>query len=130
MAASLKNNLLFHVKVKICHLSPVSQRARELNVRRERANYRRMAERLKASTSLSVNEDQNSELVKLIECISTSKEGQEGLNKVFKEADVCNPGRGTVLKELWELERQAFFKDQRKNGEALSFLSNDKTCFN
>ena len=24
------------------------------------------------------------------------------------------PGIGAILKELWELEREAFFKDQRK----------------
>ena len=70
-----KSYLLFHVKVKICHLSPGSQRARELNVRRERENYLRMTDRMKMSTSVTVSEDQNSELVKLIECISTSKEG-------------------------------------------------------
>ena len=58
--------------------------------------------------------------------ISTSKEDQEGLNTVFKESDFRNPGRGTVLKDHWEMEREAFRKDQRKKGEAQTF----QTYFN
>ena len=69
-----------------------------------------MADRMKMSISLSVSEDQSIELVKLIECISTSKEGQEALNTVFKEADVWNPGREAVLKELSETERETLVK--------------------
>ena len=53
--AVINSYFLCHVKVKICHLSPGRERARELNVRRERKTYH--------------------ELVKLIECISTSEEG-------------------------------------------------------
>ena len=32
-------------------------------------------------------------------------------------ADEQQPGSGAILKELWDLEREAFFKDQRGNGE-------------
>ncbi|XP_073239015.1 uncharacterized protein [Porites lutea] len=102
-------------KVKICHLSPASQQARELNVRRERKNYRREAERLRTSTALTVSEEQSKELAKLIDCISSSEEGQEAVKAVCNEADEQQPGSGALLKELWELEREAFFKDQRGN---------------
>ena len=33
-----KENFVCFIKVKICHLSPASQQAREFNVRRERKN--------------------------------------------------------------------------------------------
>lgn len=104
-------------KVKICHLSPASQQAREFNVRRGRKNYRREAKRLRTSTALTVSDEQSKELAELIECISSSEEGQEAVKAVCNEADEQQPGSGVILKELWELEREAFFKDQRRNVE-------------
>ena len=56
-------------------------------MRRERKNYRREAERLRTSTALTVSEEQSNELAKLIECISSSKEGQEAVKAVCNEAD-------------------------------------------
>ena len=103
-------------KVRLSVLSPESQKARQENVRRERKNYRRMAERMIQRTSLTVNENQNTELVALINCLESCKEGQEGLTKVFNEAENHKPGTGGVLREMWHMEKEAFFKDQRKNG--------------
>ena len=88
-------------------------------MRRERknyVNYRRMAQRMIQRTSMTVNENQNTELVALINCLESCKEGQEGLNKVFSEAENHKPGTGGVLREMWHMEKEAFFKDQRKNG--------------
>lgn len=68
-------------KVRLSVLSPESQKARQDNVRRERKNFRRVAERMIKRTSFTVNEQQTNELVKLIECLESSKEGQEGLKK-------------------------------------------------
>ena len=85
-----------------------------------RENYRREAERLRTSTALTVSEEQSKELAKLIECISSSEEGrQEAVKAVCNEADEQQPRSGVILKELWELEREAFFKDQRRNGESM-----------
>ena len=67
-------------------------------------------------TSFTLNKQQNSELVKLIECLESSKEGQEELTKVFEEAENHKPGTRKVLIEMWQMEKEAFFKDQRKNG--------------
>lgn len=106
-------------KVRLSVLSPESQKARQDNVRRERKNFRRVAERMIKRTSLTVNEQQNSELVKLIECLESSKEGQEGLKKVFEEAENHKPGTGKVLGEMWQMEKEDFFKDQRKNGKLI-----------
>ena len=99
---------MYFIKVKICHLSPASQQAREFNVRRERKNYRREAKRLRTSTALTVSDEQSKELAKRIECISSSEEGQEAVKAVCNEADE-QPGIGAILN--W---REAFFKDQRK----------------
>ena len=103
-------------KVRLSVLSPVSQKARQDNVRRERKNFRRVVERMIKRTSFTVNEQQNSELAKLIECLQSSKEGQEELTKVFEEAENHKPGTGKILSEMWQMEKEAFFKDQRKNG--------------
>lgn len=108
-------------KVRLSVLSPESQKARQDNVRRERKNFRRVAERMIKRTSFTVNEQQNNELVKLIECLESSKEGQEGLKKVFEEAENHKPGTGKVLSEMWQMEKEDFFKDQRKNGKLKHF---------
>ena len=104
-------------KIRLSFLSPESQKARHSNVRRERKNFRRIAERMIRRTSMTVNQDQNSELVKLINCIESSKEGQEDLANVFEEADKHKSGSGAILREMWQMEKEAFFKDQQRNGE-------------
>ena len=76
-------------KVRLSVLSPESQKSRQENVRRERKNYRRIAERMIQRTSVTINEKQNSELVTLINCLESCKEGQEGLTGVFKCSKVC-----------------------------------------
>lgn len=58
-------------EVRLSVLSPESQKARQDNVRRERKNFRRVAERMIKRTSFTVNEQQNSELVKLIEYLES-----------------------------------------------------------
>lgn len=75
--------------------------------------------RRKGSTALTVSEEQSKKLAKRIDCISSSEEGQEAVKAVCNEADERQPGSGAILKELWELEREAFFKDQRRNGESM-----------
>lgn len=73
-----------------------------------------MAERMIRRTSVTVNEKQNSKLVALINCLESCKEGQEGLTKVFNEAENHKPGTG-VLCEMWHMEKEDIFKDQHKN---------------
>ena len=41
--------------------------------------------------SVTVNQQQNSELVKLVHSIESGREGQEGFANVFEEADNHNP---------------------------------------
>ena len=50
-------------KVRLFLLSPVRQKARQDNVRREKNNFQQLAERRIKQTSFTVNEQQNSELV-------------------------------------------------------------------
>ena len=68
---------------------------------------------------MTVSDEQSKELAELIECISSSEEGQEAVKAVCNEADEQQPGSGAILKELWELEREAFFEDQRRNVESM-----------
>ena len=75
--------------------------SREFNVRRKK-NYRAGGGRLRTSTALTVSEQQLS--------ISSSEEGREAVKAVCNEADEQQPGSGAILKELWELEREAFLK--------------------
>lgn len=99
-------------EVRLSVLSSESQKARQDNVQRERKNFRRVAERMIKRTSFTVNEQQNSELVKLIEYLESfffSKEGQEGLKKVFEEAENQKLGTGKVLSEMWQMEKEDFF---------------------
>ena len=66
-------------------------------------------ERLRTCTALTVSEEQSKELVKLTECISSSVEAQEVVKAVCNEADEQQLGSRAILKELWQLEREAFF---------------------
>ena len=66
-----------------------------------------------------ISDEQSKELAKLIECISSSEEGQEAVKAICNEADEQQPWSPAILKEFWELEREAFFKDQRRNVESM-----------
>ena len=78
-------------KVRLSFLSPESQKVRHENVQKEGKNFRRITERMISRTSVTVNQQQNSELVKLVQSIESCKEGQEGLAKVLEEADNHKP---------------------------------------
>ena len=95
-------------------LSPGSQKARRDTVRRERKNVRRVAEKMIKRTSFTVNDKQNSELLKLIECLESSKEGQEELTKVFEEVENHKPATRKVPGKMWQMEKEAFFKTRER----------------
>ena len=75
-------------------------------MRRERKNSRRVAERMIKRTSFTVNEQQNNELVDLIECFESSKEGgQEEFTRVFEEAENHKPGTRLMTALLFTILR-------------------------
>ena len=78
-------------KVRLFFLSPESQKVRHENIQKERKNFRRIAERMISRTSVTVNQQQNSELVKLVQPIESCKEGQEGLAKYWKRLTITSP---------------------------------------
>ncbi|PFW98275.1 hypothetical protein AWC38_SpisGene25676, partial [Stylophora pistillata] len=102
-------------KVRLSFLSPESQKVRHENLRKERKNFIRIAERIISRTSVTVNQQQNSELVKLVQSIESCNGGQEGIAKVVEEADNHKPVTGAVIREMWQMEKESFFKDQAKN---------------
>ena len=65
-------------KVRLSFLSPESKVVRHENLRKERKKFRRIAERMITRTSVTVNQQQNSELVKLVHSIESRREGQVG----------------------------------------------------
>lgn len=107
-------------KVRLSFLSPESQKVRHENVRKEGKNFQRIEERMISRTSVTVKQQQNSELVKLVQSIESCKEGQEGLAKVLEEVDNHKPGTGVVIREMWQMEKESFFKDQAQNGKLRS----------
>ena len=107
-------------KVRLSFLSPGSQKVRHENVQKEGKNFRRITERMISRTSVTVNQQQNSELVKLVQSTESCKEGQEGLAKVLEEADNHKCSTGVVIRKMWEKEKESFFKDQAKNGKLRS----------
>ena len=93
---------------------------RHENVQKEGKNFRRITERMISRTSVTVNQQQNSELVQLVQSTESCKEGQEGLAKVLEEADNHKRSTGVVIRKMWEMEKESFFKDQAKNGKLRS----------
>ena len=60
------------------------------------------------------------------EAIENSNEGKEELSRIIKEGNQYKDGKGrkagNFVKDIWEKDRESFFKDQRNNGEF-------STCF-
>ena len=104
-------------KARMSFLSTESQKAMQENVRKEGKNFRRITEQMIRRTSVTVNQQQNSELAKLINSIESCKNGQESLAKVLEQADNHKPGTGAVIREMWQMEKESFFKDQARNGK-------------
>ena len=107
-------------KVRLSFLSPERQKVRHENVQKEQKNFRRIMEQMISRTSVTVNQQQNSKLVKLVQSIESCKEGQEGLAKVLEEADNHKPSNWSGIHEMWQMEKESFFKDQAKNGKLRS----------
>ena len=77
-------------------MSLESKVGRHENLRKERKNFRQIAERMITRTSVTVNQQQNGELVKLVHSTELRREGQVGFAKVLEEADNHKPGTGAV----------------------------------
>ncbi|PFX12899.1 hypothetical protein AWC38_SpisGene23076 [Stylophora pistillata] len=114
-------------KVRLSFSSPETQKVRHENVRKERKNFIRIAERIVSRTSVTVNQQQNSELVKLVQSIESCNEGQEGLAKEVEEADNHKPCTGAVIREMWQMEKESYFKDQAKNDSWWDYLISDES---
>ena len=76
---------------------------------------------------MELPQEQSSELCKLVEAIEKSSEGKGELSKIFKEGNQYKDAKGgkagNFVKDIWEKDRETFFKDQRKNGEFLTCLN-------
>lgn len=98
-------------------LSPTSKKIRLKNIRGERKYYRKIAKKYWEKTKISLNDKENHELSLLVNEIESSVHGQQALEQVFAEAETTKAGRGKTPKEVWQMDRIEFLKDQRKNGK-------------
>ena len=106
-------------KHRIDVLSPTSKKIRLKNIRGERKYYRKIAKKYWEKTKIWLNDKENHELSLLVNEIESSVHGQQALEQVFAEAETTKAGRGKTLKEVWQMDRIEFLKDQRKNGKSI-----------
>ena len=81
--------------------------------------YCKIAKKYWEKTKISLNYKENHELSLLVNEIESSVHGQQVLEQVFAEAETTKVGRGKTLKEVWQMDRIEFLKDQRKNGKSI-----------
>lgn len=101
-------------------LSPSSKRKRSRNVRQQRTRLQKQAvcSYKKSKVELPVN--QSNELCQLIQAIESSEEGKAELGKIIGDGNKFEGKNavkaGDCIKEVWNRDREGFFKDQRNNG--------------
>ena len=106
-------------KHRIDVLSLTSEKIRLKNIRGERKYYCKIAKKYWEKTKISLNDKENHELSLLVNEIESSVHGQQALEQVFAEAETTKVGRAKTLKEVWQMDRIEFLKDQRKNGKSI-----------
>ena len=117
-------------------LSPQSKSLRLSNSRQLRSRVDKKLRKLYKQTRIELPQEQSSELCQLIEAIENSNEGKEELSRIIKEGNQYKDGKGrkagNFVKDIWEKDRESFFKDQRNNGEFrrsnLFYVSNASIC--
>jgi acetolactate synthase small subunit len=62
-----------------------------------------------------LNEEQDSEMVKLIKAVSNTEAVKKELATIFNEAEESGKGRGYKLKSIWKADVSNFSEDQLKN---------------
>ena len=99
-------------------LSPQSKSLRLSNSRQFRSRVDKKLRKLYKQTRIESPQEQSSELCQLIEAIENSNEGKEELSRIIKEGNQYKDGRGrktgNLVKDIWEKDRESFFRDQRK----------------
>lgn len=105
----------------IQYLSPQSKSLRLGNSRQLRSRMDKKLRKLYKQTRVELPQEQSSELCQLIEAIENSNEGKEELARIVKEGNQYKDGKGrkagNFVKDIWEKDRESFFKNQRDNGE-------------
>ena len=101
-------------------LSPTSKRGRFQNQRLQRSRLLKRVNKLYNKTKVELPESQSEELCALIEAIEGSADRQKELRNITKEGNkVTKKGvrAGDCLREVWNKDKESFFRDQLKNGE-------------
>ena len=99
------------------YMSPTSQKKRKENTQQERTQQIVKLQKY-AHTELTLDDEQNDELTKLIATIE--ERGDEEVEKILKEAD--SSGAGEAVREIWQMDKmrmkKEFSDDQEKNCES------------
>lgn len=105
----------------IQYLSPQSKCLRLSNSRQLRSRKDKKLRKLYKQTRVELPQEQSSEICQLIEAIENSNEGKEELSRIVKEGNQYKDAKGrkagNFVKDIWEKDRESFFKDQINNGE-------------
>ena len=88
--------------------------------RQLRSRVDKKLRKLYKQTRIELPQEQSSELCRLIDAIENSNEIKEELSRIIKEGNQYKDGKGrkagNLVKDIWEKDRESFFKDQRNNG--------------
>lgn len=101
-------------------LSPNIKTKRARNTRQQRSRLKKQVLRFYKRTKIELPGQQSKELCKLIEAIESSEIGQKELNKITTDGNKIE-GKGGLkagdcISQVWQKDRENFFKDQRNNG--------------
>ena len=101
-------------------LSPTSKTKRTRNTRQQRSSLEEQALRFYKRTKIELPGQQSKELCQLIEAIESSEVGKKELNKITADGNKIE-GKGGLkagdcISQVWQKDRESFFKDQRDNG--------------
>ena len=102
------------------YLSPNSKTKRARNTRQQRSRLKKQVLRFYKRTKIELPGQQSKELCKLIEAIESSEIGQKELNKITADGNKIE-GKGGLkagncISQVWQKDRESFFKDQQNNG--------------
>ena len=102
------------------YLSPGSKTKHARNACLQRSRLKKHVLRFYKCTKIELRGQQSKELCQVIEAIESSEMGNKELNKSTADGNKLEGKRGVkagdCINEVWQKDRENFFKDQRRNG--------------
>lgn len=121
-SAEVKSRQSVSSKIPLSVLSPTSKQMRLKNMRESRKYLLKRVRRYRKKFSVLLSNAHSSDLALLMNRIDNTTKGIKELERCVKEAENVKKGSGTLLREVWNADKDKFLHDQRKNGKSKSFL--------